>query len=253
MHSLGEILERGDYSDALDTMFRRRNATTAPDTPDIAQARGAARAELLGSITRVMDAQRLDALAYPTLRRKAAIIGEPQRRSENCQLSASTGLPAIGIPAGFTDDGVPVGVELLGPAWSETQTARDGLRLRAARPHPRRPPPATPPLVNGRAPAVLTFVVNLAGAHVTFSFDPVAGSLAWDAVANKPLFATVHRGREGPVLATLITSKATDAAGIVTLRTADRDALRANGLFLSVRTMAAPKQVERAPLRVAVP
>jgi Asp-tRNA(Asn)/Glu-tRNA(Gln) amidotransferase A subunit family amidase len=192
VHSLGEILERGDYSDALDTMFRRRNARTAPDTPDVALAH-AKRAELLETATRAIDAQRLDVLAYPTLRRKAAIIGEPQRGAENCQLSASTGLPAIAMPAGFTDDGVPVGVELMGPAWSEGKLLAMAFAYEQAT-HPRRAPPSTPALVNNKAPSVLTFIVNLGGAHVTFSFDPMAGSLAWDATSIRPLVASGTAG-----------------------------------------------------------
>ena len=40
-----------------------------------------------------MGASRLDALVYPTVTRKAALIGEPQRGA-NCQLSAVTVLPA---------------------------------------------------------------------------------------------------------------------------------------------------------------
>ncbi len=248
VHSLGEILDRGDYSSALETNFKRRNARTTPDTPDVVQAR-AKRTELLTLVTRTMAEQRLDALAYPTLRRKAAIIGEPQRGSENCQLSPSTGLPAIGMPAGFTDDGVPVGVELMGAAWSEPRLLAVAFAYEQAT-HPRHPPPATPALVNGRGPSTLNFVVNLNGAHVTFSFDPSAGTLAWDAVSTKPLVASVHRGRAGPVLATLMTNTASESAGIVVLSLADRAALRANGLFLAVRTMEQPQQVERAPIRV---
>ena len=251
VHSLGEILERGDYAAALETNFKRRDARTSPDTPDVAQAR-AKRTELLALVTRIMDAQRLDVLAYPTLRRKAALIGEPQRGSENCQLSPSTGLPAISVPAGFTDDGVPVGVDLLGAAWSEPRLLAIAFAYEQAA-HPRKPPPATPALVNGRAPATLTFIVNLNGAHVTFSFDPSAGTLAWDAVSTKPLVASVHRGRQGPALITLMTNKASEASGVVTLQPQDRVALRANGLFLAVRTMEAPQQVERAPLRVGTP
>lgn len=251
VHSLGEILDRGDYSSALETNFKRRHARTSPDTPDVVQAR-AKRTELLALVTRTMGEQRLDALAYPTLRRKAAIIGEPQRGSENCQLSPSTGLPAIGMPAGFTDDGVPVGVELMGAAWSEPRLLAVAFAYEQAT-HPRRPPPATPALVNGRAPSPLNFVVNLNGAHVTFSFDPLAGTLAWDAMSTKPLVASVHRGRAGPALATLMTNTASESAGIVVLSPADREALRANGLFLAVRTMEQPQQVERAPMRVIVP
>ena len=81
-------------------------------------------------------------LAYPTLRRKAAPIGQPQAGS-NCQLSATTGFPSIAIPAGFTSDGIPVGFELLGTPYSEP------LLLKAAYVweqvlNTRRPPKTTP-------------------------------------------------------------------------------------------------------------
>ena len=251
VHSLAEILERGEYAAALDTMFRRREARTSSDLPDVAQTR-ATRADLLALVTTTMDAQRLDLLAYPTLRRKAALIGEPQRGGENCQLAPGTGLPAISMPAGFTGDGVPVGIELMGAAWSESKLLAAAFSYEQAT-RPRTPPAATPALVNGRAPATRAFVVNLNGAHVTFSFDPPAGLLSWDAVSTRPLVASLHRGQAGPALATLMTDGASEAAGQVILLPADRDALRANGLFIAVRTMEAPRHVERAPLRVAVP
>ena len=66
-----------------------------------------------------MADDRLDALAYPTIRRKANVAGQPQAGT-NCHLSANSGLPAIVVPGGFTPDGLPVGVELLGRAWSES-------------------------------------------------------------------------------------------------------------------------------------
>lgn len=249
VHSLGEILQRGDYALALEQMFTRRNARTSPDTPDVAQAR-AKRAAALDLVTRALAAQHLDVLAYPPLRRKPAAVEEPQRGGENCQLSATTGLPAISLPAGFTTDGVPVGIELLGPAWSEATLLSIAYAYEQAA-HPRRPPPAAPGLVNGRAPSTLGFVVNLGGAHVSFAFDPVAGSLAWDVTSTRPLVASLHRGTHGPALATLITNKATEAGGSVVLLPADRAALRDNGLFLVVRAQETPQQVERAPLRVA--
>jgi Asp-tRNA(Asn)/Glu-tRNA(Gln) amidotransferase A subunit family amidase len=82
------------------------------------------------------------ALAYPTLRRKPATIGQPQAGS-NCQLSATTGLPAISIPAGFTDDGLPVGLELLGGAFSEPTLLKIAFAYEREV-QPRRPPRTTP-------------------------------------------------------------------------------------------------------------
>src|SRR5258708_34911445 len=124
-----------------------------------------------------MAAQHLNVLAYPPLRRKPATIGEPQRGGENCQLSASTGLPAISVPAGFTDEGVPVGLELLGPAWSEATLLSIAFSYEQAT-HVRQAPAATPPMTGGRAPSTLTFVLKLAGAHAAFSFDPGRRTLA---------------------------------------------------------------------------
>ena len=251
VHSLADILERGDYAAALDANFRRREARASRETPDVVQAR-AKRAVVLALVKGAMDGERLDALAYPTLRQKAAVLGEPQRGGGNCQLSPSTGLPAISMPAGFTDDGVPVGVELMGAAWSEPRLLAMAFAYEQAT-HPRRPPPTTPALVNGRAPARSTFGVNLGGAHVTFSYDPSDGTLAWDAVSTKPLVVSVHRGRLGPALATVMTNKTSETAGVVVLLPGDRSALLANGLFLAVRSMDAPQRVERAPIKAVVP
>jgi Asp-tRNA(Asn)/Glu-tRNA(Gln) amidotransferase A subunit family amidase len=91
-----------------------------------------------------MQQRRITAFVYPTLRRKPAPIGQPQGGS-NCQLSASTGLPALSMPAGFTADGLPVGMDLLGGPWSEPTLLKVAFayeRLVA----PRRPPTTVPPL-----------------------------------------------------------------------------------------------------------
>jgi Asp-tRNA(Asn)/Glu-tRNA(Gln) amidotransferase A subunit family amidase len=248
VHSLHEILERGDYAAALDANFKRRDSRTSPDTPDVVQAR-AKRTELATLVATLMRDQKLDVLAYPTLRRKAALIGEPQRGAENCQLSPSTGLPAISMPAGFTEDGVPVGVELLGPAWSEARLLSMAFAYEQAV-HPRRAPSSTPPLTGGRAPTATSFVVNLGGAHITFTFDPSRSSLSWDAVSTKPLVASLHRGPKGPALATLMTNRASESAGAVVLQPSDRIALGNGDLILAVRTMEAPEAVQHAPLKM---
>ncbi|SEQ95171.1 amidase family protein [Natrinema salaciae] len=62
----------------------------------------------------------LDAVLYPPSTVPPVEIPDHQPFEEmNCELSAHTGLPAIVVPAGFTDDGLPVGVELLGRAFAE--------------------------------------------------------------------------------------------------------------------------------------
>jgi Asp-tRNA(Asn)/Glu-tRNA(Gln) amidotransferase A subunit family amidase len=86
----------------------------------------------------------LDAIAYPTIRRKANLIGQAQL-GNNCHLSSNSGLPAISVPGGFTPDGLPVGMELLGRPWSEPQLIKFAYAYEQAT-HHRRPPVSAPPL-----------------------------------------------------------------------------------------------------------
>ena len=119
VHSLAEILQKGMVLPALQTAFARSNQIATLDTDEYRSAR-ARQAALRARLLDVLDARALDAVAYPTLRRTAAKIGEPQTGG-NCALSAASGLPAVTVPAGFADDGLPVGVELLGRAYAEPQ------------------------------------------------------------------------------------------------------------------------------------
>ena len=99
-------------------------------------------------LRRPMADNRVEALAYPTIRRKANVIGEMQMGT-NCQLGANSGLPAIVVPGGFTPDGLPVGVELLGRAWSEPQLIKFAYAYEQAT-RQRRPPAGPRAPLNSR-------------------------------------------------------------------------------------------------------
>jgi len=143
VRSLDDILSRGLYHNAVAGAIRRANAVESRDSE--AYRAGLIRRETVRkTILAAMQAQGLTALAYPTLRRKPAVIGEPQAGS-NCQVSATSGLPAMSIPAGFTNDGLPIGLELLGGPFTEPMLITVAFAYEAAT-HPRRPPPTTPSL-----------------------------------------------------------------------------------------------------------
>lgn len=260
VRSLGDILDRGLHHDALDQTFRLRNAPERRDSEHYRQALVKRRA-LREAVLATLDGQRLDVLVYPTLRRKPTLIGEAQIGT-TCQLSATTGLPALSMPAGFTPDGLPVGVEILGGAFTEPallgyayaweQTAR-----------PRRPPFSTPPLVDGKAPAPLSFTMTVgavqdgAAATVRVVVTPTTGAFDYDVVVAGPAAVTglaLHRtdgDRVGPIVGHLVRGGSRAARGVLTLRGRDREDLTAGRLYLRLYSDRQP--LGATPVRVSMP
>ncbi len=154
--SLGEILDAGLHHEALDRNFRRRNARATRESPELTETL-ARREALRAAIVDFMDRHDLDALAYPTMRQETARIGAPPSGS-TCFLSAHTGLPALAMPAGFTESRLPVGLELLGRALDDARLVAMAFAFESAFPTAE-PPLRTPPLVNGRAPEPTKIVV----------------------------------------------------------------------------------------------
>ena len=172
--SLGEILERGLYHSELEGTFRARNAPETRETEATRRAR--IKQAALRQITEaVLSEGRFAAIVYPTLRRRPARIGDAQVGT-NCSLSAHSGLPALSIPAGMTSDGVPIGMELLGPAWSESTLLSLGYSAEKLL-ELRQPPFSTPPLVNGAAPPARATRVTALGTTVDLTYDVTTSRL----------------------------------------------------------------------------
>ena len=243
---LTEILARGLYDAALEVPFRRRDSL---GTRDNAAYRAALQRRIMArdAVVAYLDSNRYDALVYPTMRRKAALIGEPARGS-TCQLSAVTGLPALSIPAGFTPDCLPIGVELLGRPLADARLVAFAYDYEQSS-HPRRAPSTTPPLVNGRAPAPVAYsaTARRAGTSVrgTFAFDPTRRTLTYDVrVSGTPAgrvsviaLARDSAGRPGPIVRRLAAQGNASARGALMLGEVDRQSLRAGRLALTVFTV----------------
>lgn len=107
-----------------------------------------ARKRLRAAVVRLMDRFGLDALIYPHKLHGPLPIGpksDPERDDRPNQLSPITGLPAFIVPMGFTPDGLPVGLELLGRPWAEPTLIRLASGFEAVTDN-RRVPASTPPL-----------------------------------------------------------------------------------------------------------
>jgi len=251
--SLGDILDRGLYHAELEATFRLRNAPEKKETEHYRQAMVKRRA-LRAAVMATLEEHRIDALAYPVLRRKPTLIGEAQGGT-NCQLSATTGLPAISMPAGFSTDGLPIGLELLGGAWEEAKLLRYAYAWELAG-KVRKPPFSTPPLVKGVAPAPTSADVAVGSATVKFTYDQTTGSLRYDiatklAPTDRVIALTLQRSdgdKPGAIVAHLLQPNQITGQGTLTLRGRTREDLVAGRLFVQFYTRQNPLGAERQPI-----
>ena len=267
--SLGEILDRGLHHAELDTTFRLRNQPEKKESEHYRQAM-IKRRTLRAAVLATLEELRIDALAYPTLRRKPALIGEAQGGT-NCQLSATTGLPAIAMPAGFSTDGLPIALELLGGAWEEARLLNYAYAWEQAA-KPRRAPFSTPPLVKGVAPAPTSMQMGSVGGvsggavsaaySMKYSFDQTTGELKYEvttsnlAPSDRVLALTIQRsdgGKPGPIVAHLLAPNQVSGSGTLVLRGRNREDFVGGRLFVHFYTRSMPLGLARSPLAPAVP
>jgi hypothetical protein len=235
VHSLQEILDLGLFHASLEGGYRRRLASKGRDSEEYQKAL-AKRTALMEIILKAMDDQKLDALAYPTLKRRPARIGDPQNGS-NCQLSPSTGFPAITMPAGFTADGLPIGIELFGRPFDDAKLVSYAYDYERANNH-RSAPARTPALGDRKNPALITWQ----GAGARFSFDPATSELTYNVTASGSS-ATLHRAIKdeiGPVIFVLANHPFESLSGTETLSNSDRDKLLTGGLYIQTDKVRIP-------------
>ena len=113
---LEELLALGKHHPKVDLRTQKSMAMRSGDEAtyyrEMAQRKVVRRALL-----RLLAENNLDALAYPSIRHVANLIGEDQMGT-NCRLAACSGVPAISVPAGFYGE-LPVGLELLAEPWAD--------------------------------------------------------------------------------------------------------------------------------------
>jgi Asp-tRNA(Asn)/Glu-tRNA(Gln) amidotransferase A subunit family amidase len=111
----------------------------------------------LAVLTAMAD-QRLDVLVYATFDHPPVRIPpdvmtrtviDSTGPGNNRRLSPVIGFPAMTVPAGFTADGLPVGLEFMGRAFAEPTVFRLAYAYEQATHH--RTPPRTTPAVRGEA------------------------------------------------------------------------------------------------------
>ena len=147
--TVAEIISSRRYHPSIEMRLRRAQETEhAPDAIPGCRNFASFRGALASAVQRVMDAQRLDALVYPTWSNPPRLIGDLNTPAgDNSQLfSPVTGWPAVQVPMGYTRGGsLPAGLTFFGRAWSEPTLIRLAYGYEQAT-HHRHPPATVPPL-----------------------------------------------------------------------------------------------------------
>ena len=254
--SLAQIVDQGLIHSSLEASMRRRVASKGRSSEDYAKAL-AKRAALMQLILGAMDAQKLDVLAYPTMRRKPARVADGQPGS-TCQLSASTGFPALSMQAGFTADGLPVGLELFGRPFEDSKLVAYAFDYEHTVGH-RKAPALTPGLGTRLTIQHVTWQAEANRVHANFDYDPATGDLQYTITATgfasgEITAATIHRITKddtGPVVALLSNHSFERFMGTERLVNPDREKLLEGGLYLRIGTRTGNEGI-RIPLKPAV-
>src|SRR5213593_2130400 len=106
-------------------------------------------------VLQLMADHRLDALVYATFDYPPAVIrpdaltnpsfADLADPGNNRRFAPVLGFPALSVPAGFTADGLPVGIEFMGKPFAEPTLFKVGYAYEQAM-HNRKPPATTPQL-----------------------------------------------------------------------------------------------------------
>jgi len=136
--------------------YRGEAATPPPTNPLYIAARDQGRAFVKASMQAILAQDKLDALVCPTQTRPIHKIGEaPASNSRHLygnfglQITSSIGWPELTVPAGFTGEGLPVGISFIGPEFAEMKLLAFGYAFEQVT-HAFRQPATTPPLPGDR-------------------------------------------------------------------------------------------------------
>jgi Asp-tRNA(Asn)/Glu-tRNA(Gln) amidotransferase A subunit family amidase len=146
--SLDEIIKSGRFHPSIEKRLEVAQTGKEPISanPGCRDAE-AFRVKLRAAVLAVMDANRLDALVYPTWSNPPRLIGDLNTPAgdNNQVFSPSTGFPAITVPMGVTRGVLPAGLQFFGRPWSEATLFRLAYGYEQAT-HHRRAPATVPPL-----------------------------------------------------------------------------------------------------------
>lgn len=152
VRSLQQMYEQKRYHPMLDLIEACIRGPEMPEYDPMYYRRLAAREEFTRTVINCMGGDALDALIFPSVQ-----VVPPTREQldtrvwttltfpTNTLIASQTWLPAATVPAGFSEDGLPIGLEIMVKPYAEPTLLRLAYAFEQATQH-RRAPTSTPEL-----------------------------------------------------------------------------------------------------------
>ena len=144
--NLQEVLDSGLYHPNVRARLQSfQDMTESPEENEECQRSLVNREGMRQSVRAAMNEHSLDALVFPTWANPPRLIGDlnSPHGDNSQQIAPHTGFPAITVPMGFTGNGLPLGLQLVGKQFDEATLIKLAYSYEQATHH--RVPPASAP------------------------------------------------------------------------------------------------------------
>jgi amidase len=144
--TLSDIVDTGKYSPYIERRLKRALETPLEkETSCLDVYSEPKNIKFRGCILQAMEELQLDAIVYPTWSNPPRKIDDNESPAgDNSQLiPPHTGFPAITVPMGFTSEGLPAGLQIVGKLFEEPVIIKMAYAYEQAT-HHRKPPPRFP-------------------------------------------------------------------------------------------------------------
>ena len=198
-------------------------------------------------VEQVMINDDLDALIFPMAKHAPNKLNAPHL-GFNCALSAMSGMPSLTLPAGFTREGLPVDITLLGKTLEDENVVAIGYEIEKKL-KSRKLPRSTPKLVDGQIPQQKSMTVRFDEiVEIELTYDAINSELRYlfnffsKHLNPQKIYAIcLHKKQQGPIIQCLPNVQSRPLKGVIELSDEHITALSNNELFIRLYSPSSPK------------
>jgi Asp-tRNA(Asn)/Glu-tRNA(Gln) amidotransferase A subunit family amidase len=121
--TMQDIADSGLYLPSLESFFENLRPDLPPENDAAVQTTWALEEQIQSNLLAIMDSNNLDAIVMPSFSTPPPLLTDNPLLVGwlNSSLASVARLPSVSVPAGFTLEGYPVGIEIIGRPYADPQ------------------------------------------------------------------------------------------------------------------------------------